>query len=67
MTDECESEGEVSNLLGCCPGAEEQICEKEGKLLGLIEEDLGVITPERAPRGISACIPKHLKVAWDLI
>lgn len=56
MTGECESEGEISNLLGGCLAAEEEICEKEGKLLGVLEGDRGVVTPERTPRGISACV-----------
>lgn len=34
MTDEHESEGEVSNLLGCFPAVEKEIRDKEEKLLG---------------------------------
>lgn len=34
VTDEHESEDEVSNLLGCFPAVEEEICEKEERLLG---------------------------------
>lgn len=34
VTDEHESEDEVSNLLGCFPAVEKEICEKEEKLLG---------------------------------
>lgn len=32
MTDEHESEGEVSNLLGCFPAVEKEVCEKEERL-----------------------------------
>lgn len=31
VTDEHESEDEVSNLLGCFPAVEKEICEKEEK------------------------------------
>ena len=34
VTDEHESEDEVSNLLGCFPAVEKEICEKEERLLG---------------------------------
>ena len=34
VTDEHKSEDEVSNLLGCFPAVEKEICEKEERLLG---------------------------------